>query len=32
MLLARDDRPEARIEVTEVLAALLDSFAVRHLD
>jgi AcrR family transcriptional regulator len=28
MLLARDDRPEARIEVTEVLAALLDSFAV----
>jgi AcrR family transcriptional regulator len=32
MLLARDDRPEARIEVTEVLAALLDSLAVRHLD
>jgi len=32
MLLARDDRPEARIEVTEVLAALLDSLAVKHLD
>src|SRR3954453_22733199 len=32
MLLARDDRPEARIEVTEVLASLLDSFAVEHLD
>lgn len=32
MLLARDDRPEARIEVTEVLAALLDSFAVKRLD
>jgi AcrR family transcriptional regulator len=28
MLLARDDRPEARAEVTEVLVALLDSFAV----
>jgi AcrR family transcriptional regulator len=28
MLLARDDRPEARMEVTEVLVALLDSFAV----
>jgi AcrR family transcriptional regulator len=32
MLLARDDRPEARIEVTEVLVALLDSLAVKHLD
>jgi AcrR family transcriptional regulator len=32
MLLARDDRPEARIEVTEVLAALLDGFAVKRLD
>jgi AcrR family transcriptional regulator len=32
MLLARDDRPEARIEVTEVLASLLDSFTVEHLD
>ena len=31
MLLARDDRPEARIEVTEVLVALLDSFAVRAI-
>jgi AcrR family transcriptional regulator len=28
MLLARDDRAEARMEVTEVLLALLDSFAV----
>lgn len=28
MLLARDDRPEAREEVTAVLVALLDSFAV----
>jgi AcrR family transcriptional regulator len=28
MLLARDDRPEARAEVTAVLVALLDSFAV----
>jgi AcrR family transcriptional regulator len=32
MLLARDDRPEARIEVTGVLASLLDSFAVGQLD
>jgi AcrR family transcriptional regulator len=32
MLLARDDRREARIEVTEVLAGLLDSFAIEHLD
>jgi AcrR family transcriptional regulator len=32
MLLARDGRPEARIEVTEVLASLLDSFAVEQLD
>jgi AcrR family transcriptional regulator len=30
MLLARDERPEARMEVTEVLVALLDSFAVGH--
>ena len=28
MLLARDERPEARAEVTAVLVALLDSFAV----
>lgn len=28
MLLARDERPECRVEVTEVLVALLDSFAV----
>lgn len=28
MLLARDERPETRIEVTEVLVALLESFAV----
>jgi AcrR family transcriptional regulator len=28
MLLARDQRPESRVEVTEVLLALLDSFAV----
>lgn len=28
MLLARDDRPESRIEVTEVLVALLESFAI----
>jgi AcrR family transcriptional regulator len=32
MLLARDDRPEARIEVTEVLVALLDSFGLRDPD
>jgi AcrR family transcriptional regulator len=32
MLLARDDRPEARMEVTEVLVALLDSFAIKTLD
>src|SRR3954454_12798613 len=32
MLLARDGRPEARIEVTGVLVALLDGFAVEHLD
>lgn len=32
MLLARDDRPEARIEVTELLASLLDGFAVKRLD
>jgi AcrR family transcriptional regulator len=30
MLLARDERPEARLEVTEVLVTLLDSFAVGH--
>ncbi|HEX5984716.1 MAG TPA: TetR/AcrR family transcriptional regulator, partial [Solirubrobacterales bacterium] len=28
MLLARDDRPQSRAEVTEVLMALLDSFAL----
>src|SRR3954468_6304525 len=28
MLLARDERPQARMEVTEALVALLDSFAV----
>jgi len=28
MLLARDERPQSRAEVTEVLVALLDSFAV----
>jgi AcrR family transcriptional regulator len=28
MLLARDDRPESRAEVTEVLVALLESFAI----
>jgi hypothetical protein len=28
MVLARDERPEARIELTEVLASLLDGFAV----
>jgi AcrR family transcriptional regulator len=28
MLLARDDRPSARTEVTEVLVALLESFAI----
>jgi hypothetical protein len=28
MLLARDERPESRAEVTEVLVALLESFAV----
>src|SRR3954470_18485141 len=28
MLLARDERPEARLEVTEVLVALLDSLAL----
>jgi AcrR family transcriptional regulator len=27
MLLARDERPQSRVEVTEVLVALLDSFA-----
>jgi AcrR family transcriptional regulator len=32
MLLARDDRPEARTEVTEVLVGLLGSFAVKGLD
>ena len=32
MLLARNERPEARIEVTEVLAGLLDGFAVKRLD
>lgn len=32
MLLARDDRPEARMEVTEVLVALLDSFALGDRD
>jgi len=32
MLLARDDRPEARLEVTEVLVAQLDSLALRHPD
>ena len=31
-LLARDERPEARLEVTGVLVTLLDSFAVEHLD
>jgi AcrR family transcriptional regulator len=30
MLLARDERPEARMEVTEVLVALLDSLAVER--
>jgi AcrR family transcriptional regulator len=30
MVLARDERPEARVEVTEVLVALLDGFAVRE--
>jgi AcrR family transcriptional regulator len=30
MLLARDDRPEARAEVTEVLVTLLDSFGVER--
>lgn len=30
MLLARDDRPGARAEVTEVLVTLLESFAVRQ--
>src|SRR4051812_29571611 len=30
MLLARDERPQARLEVTEVLVTLLDSFAVGH--
>jgi AcrR family transcriptional regulator len=29
MLLARDDRPQARAEVTEVLVTLLESFAVK---
>jgi len=32
MLLARNERPEARMEVTEVLVALLDSLAVEHVD
>jgi len=32
MLLARDEGPEARLEVTEVLVALLDSLALRDLD
>jgi AcrR family transcriptional regulator len=32
MLLARDDRAEARMEVTEALVALLDGFAVERLD
>jgi AcrR family transcriptional regulator len=32
MLLARDERPEARLEVTEVLVALLDSLALRNPD
>ena len=32
MLLARDERPEARLEVTEVLVALLDSLALGHPD
>jgi AcrR family transcriptional regulator len=32
MLLAREERPEARIEVTGVLVALLDGFAVQHPD
>ncbi|HET9591978.1 MAG TPA: helix-turn-helix domain-containing protein [Solirubrobacterales bacterium] len=32
MLLARDERPEARLEVTEVLVALLDSLALRNRD
>jgi len=32
MLLARDDRALARMEVTEALVALLDGFAVEHLD
>jgi hypothetical protein len=30
MLLARDERPQARSEVTEVLVALLESFAVER--
>jgi AcrR family transcriptional regulator len=30
MLLARDDRPQSRQEVTEVLVALLESFAVQR--
>ncbi|MFL5899057.1 MAG: TetR/AcrR family transcriptional regulator [Solirubrobacterales bacterium] len=29
MVLARDERPEARAEVTEVLVALLEGFAIR---
>lgn len=32
MLLARDERPEGRAEVTQVLMVLLDSFAVERLD
>jgi AcrR family transcriptional regulator len=28
MMLARDERPEARVEVTEVLVALLEGFAI----
>jgi AcrR family transcriptional regulator len=32
MLLARDERPESRAEVTQVLMVLLDSFAVERRD
>jgi len=32
MLLARDERPEGRAEVTQLLMVLLDSFAVERLD
>jgi len=31
MLLARDDRPQGREEVTEVLVTLLEGFAVERL-